>query len=201
MKLKNKIVCITGGAASGKSSLCRLIAHKKNVFYIDADEEVKLLYDEDETLRGELAHLLGREIFYNNGISRMVVARKIFYDKNLRLNLEEIVYPKLYKRIMEKVETLKSDYEFVVVEAVKPVESGLKDVAKKIVAVLVDRWTQLARLEKKGLSYSFCWALLNSQHHSSYYADISDCVVYNTGSLEELSFKADYLIEKLSNEL
>jgi dephospho-CoA kinase len=201
VKLKKKILCVTGGAAAGKSSLCRLIAQKTGAFYIDADKEVRHLYDEDESLRNNLVRLLGGEILFNDRLSRMVIARKIFYDEGLRLSLEGLVYPKLYERIMNKIHNIDENYDLVIIEAVKPVESGLKDAADRTVAVLVDRWTQLDRLESKGLPYSFCWALLNSQYHSYFYADISDCVVYNTGSLEDLSFKADYLIEKISSEL
>lgn len=190
-------MCITGPAASGKSTICKFIVSKLNAIHIDADEEVKELYAEDKELERKIRRLFGSEVFYDGEVSRRVLARKIFYQPELRTLLEGLVYPELIKRIRNKIENSKEEYDVILVEAVKPIESGIIDICDRVVSVIVDRWTQLERLEGKGLPYSFCWALVLSQYRTYQYADLANCIVYNTGSIEELDEKSDYIVKRI----
>lgn len=80
-----KTVLITGGIASGKSTVCRYLASKGFPVY-DSDSRTKALYDSVPGLREKVEEAIGVP-FDRIGI--------IFSDKEKRESLEAVVYPEV----------------------------------------------------------------------------------------------------------
>ena len=60
-----KIVCITGGMGSGKSTVARFLLEADFAVY-NSDTRAKELMLE-EPVRGQIEHLLGPSVYLNNG--------------------------------------------------------------------------------------------------------------------------------------
>ena len=87
-----KIVCITGGIGSGKSTVARFLLEAGFAVY-NSDVRAKELMI-SEPVRGQIEHLLGPSAYLNNGIlNRQFLADQIFMYPKKKSALEAIVHP------------------------------------------------------------------------------------------------------------
>lgn len=110
-----KVLGCTGGIGSGKSYVSNIF-NKMGVPLYCSDEMAKKLYDTDESLRGALLSLLGRDIMKDGVIQREAMARKIFSSADLLQKTEELVHP----AVMRDFERWKEKWrgsDFVIMES------------------------------------------------------------------------------------
>ena len=87
-----KIVCITGGMGSGKSTVARLLLEAGFAVY-NSDTRAKELMLE-EPIRGQIEHLFGLSAYLNNGaLNRQFLSEQIFMHSEKKSALEAIVHP------------------------------------------------------------------------------------------------------------
>lgn len=91
---------ITGIIGSGKSSVGRILSDM-GYSVLDADKAVHALYKESLDLRHQLQKLFGLDILTEEGVSKSYLASIIFKDESKRIQLENLVYPKLQKVIQD----------------------------------------------------------------------------------------------------
>lgn len=91
MKRLNVLAC-TGGIGSGKSYVAAMLAAMGFPVF-DSDRRAKLLYDASPDLLQKLAGVLGPQILKEGVLQREVMAAKIFSDRDLLLQVEQIVHP------------------------------------------------------------------------------------------------------------
>lgn len=90
--LNLKKVAITGGLASGKSSVCRFFK-ECGAYVVSADQLVHKLLLPDTTLGQQITTLLGPEIVVESKIDRSKIAEKVFNQPQLLRKLEKILHP------------------------------------------------------------------------------------------------------------
>ncbi|EGV42394.1 dephospho-CoA kinase [Bizionia argentinensis JUB59] len=103
-----KIVGLTGGIGSGKTTVAKLFAEIGIPTYI-ADDEAKALMNRSKTIKRELIGLFGSEAYYNETINRTFIAQAIFSDKDLLNKMNAIVHPKVanhFKQWVTEQETV-----------------------------------------------------------------------------------------------
>lgn len=89
-----KVLGLTGGIGSGKSSIARMFSRMGiSVYY--TDDRAKALYDESRPLRDALIQLLGPSVWVNERIDRREMARLLFGNASLLQQVEDLVYPLL----------------------------------------------------------------------------------------------------------
>jgi len=94
--LKKKIG-ITGGIASGKSVVARILSSiGYPVFY--SDTVAKELVNTDPVLKSQLSKLLGADAYSENKLNRKFVADKVFADQNLLTELNALIHPAVRKK-------------------------------------------------------------------------------------------------------
>ena len=92
-KLGTKIIGITGGIGSGKSTVSKFIEELGFPVY-DSDFWAKELVNIDENLKSRIIELLGEESYDENGkYNRKFVAEKVFDHQELLLKLNQIIHP------------------------------------------------------------------------------------------------------------
>ena len=89
-----KIVGLTGGIGSGKTTVARLFEVLGVPIYI-ADEEAKALMKNSEMIQRELIQLLGESCYVDGQLNRSFIASKVFNDKSLLYQINAIVHPKV----------------------------------------------------------------------------------------------------------
>ncbi|MDC8004963.1 dephospho-CoA kinase [Aureisphaera galaxeae] len=101
-----KVVGLTGGIGSGKSTVATMFAKLGIPVYI-ADIEAKKLTNRSKVIRRKLIALLGEETYIDGSLNREYVAQKIFNDTTLLQQVNGIIHPKVgqhFKRWLKKQE-------------------------------------------------------------------------------------------------
>ena len=89
----SKIICLTGGIGSGKTTVANYLLSKNIPVYI-ADTEAKKLLNLPEVQR-ELQKIFGKNIVENNCINREKLASIVFSNPEKLQELNQIIHPKV----------------------------------------------------------------------------------------------------------
>ncbi len=101
-----KIVGLTGGIGSGKTTVAMFFKELGVPVYI-ADDEAKKLTNRSKVIKRKLILLLGKKAYTRDGLNRKFVADKIFKDTGLLQKVNEIIHPKVaqhFQRWLKKKE-------------------------------------------------------------------------------------------------
>ena len=121
-----RVIGITGGIGSGKSTIAKELAKRGFVIY-DCDREAKRIIAEDKEVQAAIIHLLGSEAFVNGVYNTSFVAQQVFGNPELLQKLNNIVHPK----VKEDIVLHKPDF----VESAILLEAGIDTLCDKIVVV------------------------------------------------------------------
>jgi dephospho-CoA kinase len=151
-------LAITGGVASGKSTVLRIF-RESGAFAISADEISRRLTAPGGPLTIKIIEQLGPQYAAPSSpqtIDRARLGRDVFHDKSLRERLEALTHPPIVaemRRLMEDALSNGSN-ELVAVEVPLLYEAGLQDMFDKVLVVWCDPETQFSRLKSRlpGLS-------------------------------------------------
>ncbi|MBA5628470.1 dephospho-CoA kinase [Moheibacter lacus] len=190
-----KIVGLTGGIGSGKSTIAKWFLELGIPVY-NADLEAKKLMNENEKIIAELTELFGEEVYQNGIYNRKLVSSKVFQDKELLHQLNQIVHPEVFKHFQNWVENQASD--FVVKEAAILFESGSYKDCDLVVSVVADEEIRIKRVLKRDeISEEQIRQRINNQWTDTQRIEKSDFVIENNSNLEDLKIKFDQLYKKL----
>jgi len=145
-----KVIGLTGGMASGKSLVARIL-HELGAEIIDADAVAREVVEPGTTTLREIAEAFGPQVLRPDGtLDRRAVADRIFRDAAARARLNAIMHPKIRAHMAQRVDALRGTRPDAIVVLDIPL---LLDTAPAaiypldgIVVVFVDPDTQAARL-------------------------------------------------------
>lgn len=181
------VVGLTGGIASGKSTVSAILL-EKGITVIDADVEARAAVEKGEEAYQEIVRHFGCQILLENGsIDRTKLGSIIFYDEKERLKLNSFVHPAVRKRMTaKKEEAIRNGEKLVILDIPLLFESKLTYMADKTLLVYVDEDTQLQRLMARNrLTRDEAQARIASQMPLKDKKALADAVVDNNGSIEE----------------
>ncbi len=181
------IVGLTGGIASGKSTVSNMLK-EMNIPVIDADIESRLAVKKGEPAYFKIISEFGREILLPDGeIDRAKLGSIIFHQEENRQLLNQIVHPEVRRRMNEKIEQAKRKSEPVIVLDIPLLfESKLTFMVDKTILVYVSEETQLKRLmERNHLTVKEAEARIHSQMPLSEKVSLADAVINNNGRIED----------------
>lgn len=138
-----KIVGLTGGIGSGKSTIAKMFADFGVPVYI-ADVEAKKLTNSSKIIRRRLIKLLGQNTYTALGLNRKFVADKIFNDENLLKQVNEIIHPKVAAHFKKWVS--KQNSEYVIKEAAILFENGSYKSCDKVILVTAPKSVRIQRV-------------------------------------------------------
>lgn len=184
------MVGLTGGLASGKSSVARLLA-QRGVPCLDADRVVHDLYlpggDGAEAVRA----LFGQRVMASDGgVDRRRLGELVLGDAAAREALERAVHPLVRAWIADWVEDLAAAIPappVAVVEAALLVETGAAAGYRLLVVVWCRPEQQLARAMARGMSAERARALLAAQLPLDDKRAVADVAIDNSGPPEALA--------------
>ncbi|MDR3590260.1 MAG: dephospho-CoA kinase [Negativicutes bacterium] len=142
-----RIVGLTGGIASGKSTVAGLL-EKLGARVIDADKLAREVVRPGEPAWQEIVDWLGPDILLpDRTLSRERIARLVFSDSQARSRLEAITHPAIRRCVKQAVAAAKEQGAAVVVLDIPLLfEVGWTEMMDEIWVVYVDQSTQEARL-------------------------------------------------------
>ncbi len=141
-----KIIGLTGGIGSGKTTIAKLFEAEGIPIYI-SDEEAKKIMSLPETINA-IEEVFGPEVLLNQQIDRKKLAAVVFNDEAKLKLLNEIVHPLVKKHFDDWVQS-KQNFPFVIKEAAILFESGSYLFCDKIITVTASQETRIKRVMQR----------------------------------------------------
>jgi dephospho-CoA kinase len=187
------VVGLTGGIASGKSSVAKLLADRGAVV-IDADVLARDVVAKGEPLLDRVAERFGKDVLAPDGsLERAALGRIVFADEWARKDLEALIHPAVRRRA-EQLEAEAPEGSVVVHVIPLLVETGQSDRFDMVVVVDTDEATQLARIRSRdSLDEPAARARIAAQATREARLAVADVVVDNSGTPEDLVAQVDTL--------
>jgi len=143
-----KIIGLTGGIGSGKSTVCRIF-EVLNVPVFYADDEAKALYESVQIIEA-ITKLLGNEILNEDGkIDRKKMATVIFEDSEKLLQIQQLIHPLVKQRFEEWMDIYQKEALYCIREAAILIESGAYKDCDKIIVVTAPEEIRIQRVMKR----------------------------------------------------
>lgn len=179
------VIGLTGNIATGKSVVRRMLEHL-GAYTIDADSLAHRAIARGAPGYPPVVELFGKWILDRNGeIDRAKLAGVVFRDAQALRQLEDIVHP-LVEQAAE-IFIRRAAQSVVAIEAIKLLESNLKNSCDAIWVTYAPEETQLERLtRKRGLTREQALERIRSQPPQSEKVAAASVVIRNTGSYEDL---------------
>ena len=189
------IVGLTGGIASGKSTVSKYLSEKGFKVY-DADKIAKDI-SEKKLVQEEIILNFGNKILTEEGkVDRKKLKEIVFADKDKLKKLNAIIHPKVidfYRELKEK-----NTDETIIFDVPLLFESGIDKFCDKILVVISDYDVQLNRIiERDNIDKELASKIIKSQISNEERIKKADIVIENNTSLEELYEKVERFCEKI----
>ncbi|WP_395638840.1 dephospho-CoA kinase [Pseudolysinimonas sp.] len=194
------LVALTGGIASGKSTVARRLVEHGAVI-VDADEVARDVVAPGEPALARIAEAFGPEVIAADGsLDRPALGAIVFRDPEGRQRLNAITHPAVLERSRALfAAAAAADPDAIVVYDIPLlVEAGRHDEFDLVVVVHAATETRIARMvELRGMTREEALHRLNSQATDTDRFAIADVVIDADGSLDETLAQADALWENL----
>ncbi|MEO7794911.1 MAG: dephospho-CoA kinase [Thermoanaerobaculia bacterium] len=185
---------LTGGLASGKSTVARLLA-EEGFEVVDADQIVAELYAPGQPGSRAVAAIFGAKyLSKGGGVDKRRLAGLIFENAESRAALEAAIHPLVRAFFSRLASTAEAP---IVLEATRLVEAGYSPDFDLIVKVEAAPEVRLERAIARGLSREEALKRLAAQGDGAVRRKAAHKVVVNDGSLEELAMQVDALVKEI----
>jgi dephospho-CoA kinase len=172
-----KIVGLTGGIGSGKTTVAKLFSKLGAPIYI-ADVEAKKLTESSKIIRRKLIALLGEDTYVGIKLNRKFVADKIFNDKALLEAVNGIIHPKVASHFRKWV--AKQNTPYVIKEAAILFENGSYKDCDLVILVTAPKKIRIARvMARDNTSETEIEQRMNNQWTDEEKRKLADIVIEN----------------------
>jgi|JI8StandDraft_2_1071088.scaffolds.fasta_scaffold03575_5 dephospho-CoA kinase len=188
-----RIIGLTGGIATGKTTVSDYLATRYGWPVLDADELARSAVEPGSPVLSAIAQRFGSQLVREDGsLDRPRLGDIVFHNPAERRWLESQIHP-LVRAGLEAGIADRCDRESTVVLAVPLLfEANFTDLPSEIWVVTCDRSQQLRRLMARNrLSAAQAEARIASQWPMSQKCDRADVVLQNTQSLDYLVTQVD----------
>lgn len=196
-------LAVTGGLASGKSSVCRILK-RCGAYVVSADEIVHQLLSHDQTIIQQVISALGSDIVKDHQIDRGIVAKKVFSHPKKLKTLESILHPAVFREIENLYERIKHEksHDLFVAEIPLLYESDAEKFYDAVIVVHATPEHCKQRVHKaKGLSYKDFDQRMERQWPLHHKMAMAHYTINNDSDLETLNTKVIQLYPLLQGAL
>jgi dephospho-CoA kinase len=191
-----KVIGLTGGIGSGKSTVANYIASKGIPIYI-ADEEAKIIM-EREDVKQKIQNLFTQPILNSdNTLNRKKIAELVFNNPIKLKELNAIVHPEVqlhFKNWLKKHE----NYAFIIKEVSILFETGGNKQCDKVILITAPVELRVQRAMKRdNLTKKDILVRIKNQHPDSKKKELSDFIVENI-DLKNTFLKIDEILKILA---
>ncbi|MGN1279425.1 MAG: dephospho-CoA kinase [Limosilactobacillus sp.] len=196
-----RIIGLTGGIASGKSTVSNLL-RQAGLPIVDADQVTRQVQRPGSAALDKLAAAFGRQVIRpDGGLDRAALGHQIFADPAARQELNQIMQPIIREAIWQAVDTLKKQgVPCIVLDIPLLYEQHYDEDCDLVVVVTVRPETELERLMARNhYSAAAAQARIAAQMPLSVKAARADVVIDNDGGIEQTRRQVAQLVEHLQS--
>jgi dephospho-CoA kinase len=188
-------VALTGGIASGKSTVADLFA-ALGVPVIDTDVIARQVVEPGQSALARIAEAFGAGVLDPDGrLDRRRMRERIFSDPEAKRRLEAILHPAIRAEMERQSRAAAGPYQVLVIPLLT--EGGRRDHVDRVLLVDVPEELQIQRLMMRdGVSHEQARASLNAQATRAERLALADDIVRNTGRVDDLRVRVAELDRK-----
>jgi dephospho-CoA kinase len=192
-----KLIGLTGGAGSGKSTVSDMLSELGAVV-LDADEAAHAVYEPGSPGFDAVVREFGDQYVRGGRIDRARLGELVFRDESARHRLNAIVHPLVREWMAARTaEAALRDTEVVVQAVPLLFENGLERLYSTIVVVYVPEDVQLDRLVAgRGLNADRARGMIAAQMPIEEKRKLAHHVIDNSGSVETTRKQVERLWEQ-----
>jgi len=189
-----KIVGVTGGIGSGKTTLCK-VWEKLGAAVYYADNAAKKLMVTDHDLNNRLKDVFGEETYHPDGSLNKSHLIKEAFENGRVDTLNKLVHPAVAKDFKNFVKNAESNNKKIVVkEAALLLIGGRPDGIDLIVLIVSNKSKRIGRVvERDGVTGSDVESRDEQQPDFDQLTHLADYLITNDGTLKELETQAEQL--------
>ena len=197
---KLKLVGLTGGIGSGKSTVGRMV-QALGVPVIDADQLAREVVAPGLPAHAEIAAAWPQVLGPDGQVDRRKLAAVVFNDPAARLRLEAITHPRIQELMLEKARALEqAGHRLAFYEASLLVEAGRAGDFDALVVVTADEEQQVARtVARDSRAADEVRARLRAQLPLAEKRKRATHLIDNSGDLENTRRQTEALLRALQN--
>jgi len=173
-----KIIGLTGGIGSGKSSVLKIFK-KIGISTYNADESAKELISSDKKIIFSIKQLLGEDIYNENELNSKLVSKIVFNDKEKLKSLNSIIHPEVAKDFDNFCFEHRNE-SYVVKEAAIIFETKTENLFNKIIYVKAPKEIRIDRvMQRDNLSRDDVLNRIQNQINETSIIDKCDFIINN----------------------
>lgn len=191
-----KMIGLTGGIGSGKSTVAKLLA-EHGFPVVDADQLAREVVEPGQPALAELAEAFGHDVLLADGsLNRSELAARAFVDKERTELLNAITHPRIQELRERRFQEAKdAGSDAVVYDMPLLVEQGVDKNMDLTVVVDVDVEERIRRLvATRGLTEEDARRRIAAQVADTERLAAADVVIDNNGPVEALGEQVDQLV-------
>ena len=197
-----KVIVLTGGIASGKSTISNIF---KEVGWpvIDADQTARQVVMPGSLGLAQIVSRFGSQVLQPDGtLDRATLGSMVFDDPQNLSDLDQIEHPLIMAAIDKQLAGFKKQgLPVVVLDVPLLFETGMDQECDLTVLAVVDRKTQLERLMKRDhCSKDAALKRINAQMPLEEKMRRADVTIDNNGSLAQTRLQVAKLVERVSQQ-
>lgn len=195
MDYSKRLIGLTGGIGTGKSTVSNYLSQKYHLPILDADIYAREAVATGSSILKNIFERYGDRVKLTNDIlDRTALGEIIFDDPQEKQWLENQIHPFVRRRFDRELQHLKEPT--VVLSIPLLFEAELTDMVTEIWVVNCDRQLQIARLQQRnGLTPEQALTRINNQLPLFQKVASADVVINNNSSLENLYTQIDRAIK------
>lgn len=198
VKKMKKIIGLTGGIGTGKSTVSRLFI-EQGVYVIDSDALVHHLLDQESVVE-QIRENFGSATIINDRVDRIKLGKIIFHDKEKRALLNHIVHPLVKKELKKLIDMRKN--KLIVLDIPLLFEAEFTDLVDEIIVVVATKEQQIERIMKRNhLTYDAALERVEAQWPIEKKAEHADYILDNTKDKLTLYEQFRQLFNKLKMQV
>jgi len=172
-----KVVGLTGGIGSGKSTVSKMFLELGVPVY-NSDERAKKLMNISAEIKNQIIAFLGKESYHEEKLNRAYIAKKVFNDTTLLAQLNAIVHPVVREDFLKW--TGEQEYCYVIQETALLFENNARHLYDSIILVTAPKVERISRVvsRDKGTREQVI-ARMNNQMDDEEKLNLSDFVIEN----------------------
>lgn len=192
-----KIIGLTGGIGSGKTTVAKIIEEKGFPVYY-SDVRAKELVNESSVLKNNIINLLGADSYdFAGNYNRKFVASLVFENSTLLNQLNGLIHPAV-KEDFEKW-LLKQVMPYAFKETALLFELGLDEGCHKTILITAEDNIRIKRvMERDGKTYREVSSVMEKQMPEKEKVKKADFIIYNNESVDELEQQVEMLMENFA---
>jgi dephospho-CoA kinase len=194
-----KLVGLTGGIASGKSTVAKIL-QSLGAAIVNADDLAREVVEPGHEAWKEIVASFGTDILQSDQtLDRQKLRTLIFNQPEARKRLESIIHPRVRALAEERIrQYAAAGYPVVIYEVPLLFEGNLQEWLRPVILVACDVETQTARLQKRDhLTAADAEKHIAAQMSLKDKRRLADYVIENNDSLEDLERQTRQILEEI----